>query len=663
MRTGLLASLKANVHRAFAIFFVTATVGTFAFAQKDYSIAEVQGDKNASPHEGESVRVSGIVTAVTRTGFFLQTPDDKADSNPKTSEGIFVFTKNSPPFDFIPGNIVTVTGTVEEYRPRNETGSPTVTEISHRLGQDAIKVESKGNALPKPIVLLPNDFAPNTSDELERYEGMRVAVVDMTVVAPTGGRVDIKTASAVSDGVFYGVLKGMARPMREPGLDVLEFNSLDEKERQELKSGAPQLQVFDGNPERLRVESSSQLITKSTDPGAEASKMGITGGTRSQPRPIDVPAGTILSPVTGVLHYASRAYTLILDRDPAPGVSSTIKPNPLPATNDRQFSVAGMNLENFFDDQDDPSIKEDVLTTEAFQMRLKKVSMAVRDVMKLPDVIGVEEVENLITLKRLAEKINLDAVAAGNPDPKYAAYLLDGNDGRGIDSGFLVKSSRIKVAEVKQFGKDEKFGNPSSNGEVYLNDRPPLMLRASIENTKAGKPFEFTVVVNHLKSFLGYSDPKQRDGVREKKKLQAEFLAKWVDARQKADPNERIILLGDFNFYQFNDGVMDVIGTIKGKPAGKDTVIITSDDLVARDLYDLVDSIDQKQRYSFVYDGSAQVLDHMLINQPLIKHVAGFGYARVNADYPEAYRNDDTRPVRFSDHDPAVAYFNLDERP
>ena len=99
MRTGSLASLKANVHRAFAIFFVVVAVGTFAFAQKDYSIGEIQGDKNTSPHEGENVRASGIVTAVTRTGFFLQTPDDKADGNPATSEGIFVFTKNAPPAD------------------------------------------------------------------------------------------------------------------------------------------------------------------------------------------------------------------------------------------------------------------------------------------------------------------------------------------------------------------------------------------------------------------------------------------------------------------------------------------------------------------------------------------------------------------------------------
>ncbi|MDQ3219691.1 MAG: nuclease, partial [Acidobacteriota bacterium] len=187
------------------------------------------------------------------------------------------------------------------------------------------------------------------------------------------------------------------------------------------------------------------------------------------------------------------------------------------------------------------------------------------------------------------------------------------------------------------------------------------MLRASIDDPKTDKPFEFTVVVNHMKSFLGYNDPKQQDNVRLKKRLQAEFLARLVQYRQKADPSERIILLGDFNAFQFNDGVVDMIGTIKGKPALKTEVLNASEDLVNPDLIDLVDVIDAKQRYSYSFDGNAQVLDHIIINEVLRKHTSGFGYARLNADFPQIYRNDATRLERFSDHDPAVAYFTFDD--
>lgn len=651
-----------RAQRYWILIAVCCVVFLFAHgisAQKQYSIAEIQGDKNISPHERESASVNGVVTARTRTGFFLQTPDDKVDANPATSEGIFVFTNKPPPADISPGNNVSITGTVEEYRPRNSQDSMSVTEISLRLGQDTIKVVSKGNALPKPSVLTTADFAPNTIDELEKYEGMRVAVPEMTVVASTGGRVDVKTASAVSDGVFFGVVKGIPRPYREPGLDIRDYLSTPNNDK--LKKDVPKLQIFDANPEVIRVDSNEQDWKPAGPPSLMTAlefAAGLTG-----PGVINAPSLAALANLTGVLHYTNGRYTIFLDYDKKLAASSTIKPNPLPVPTDRQFSIAGMNLENFFDDQDDPAIKEDVVAPEAFQKRLKKISMAVRDHLQMPDVIGTVEVENLATLKRLAEKINLDAVAAGKPNPKYEAYLVEGNDGRGIDVGFLVKSSRVKVLETKQFGKDDKFKHPGSGEDEFLNDRPPLMLRASIDDAKTGRPFEFTLIVNHLKSLLGYNDPKQMENVRMKKRLQAEFLAKYVQDRLKVNPNERIALLGDFNAFQFNDGVMDVIGTIKGKPAAKDEVLMPSDDLLNPDLTDLVDVINPKERYSYAFDGNAQVLDHILISDAFKKYIRGFGFARVNADYPESMRNDDTRVERYSDHDPAIAIFSLDAPP
>jgi predicted extracellular nuclease len=87
-----------------------------------------------------------------------------------------------------------------------------------------------------------------------------------------------------------------------------------------------------------------------------------------------------------------------------------------------------------------------------------------------------------------------------------------------------------------------------------------------------------------------------------------------------------------------------------------------SEDLVNPDLINLVDLIQADQRYSYSYDGNAQTLDHVLINQTMRKHVEGFGFARLNADFPEIYRNDQTRVERFSDHDAAVAYFSFDEK-
>ena len=85
-----------------------------------------------------------------------------------------------------------------------------------------------------------------------------------------------------------------------------------------------------------------------------------------------------------------------------------------------------------------------------------------------------------------------------------------------------------------------------------------------------------------------------------------------------------------------------------------------SEDLVNPDMTDLVELINAEQRYSYRFDGNGQVLDHILISNSLQNYIIGFGYARMNADFPESYRTDDNRAERFSDHDAAVAYFSID---
>jgi hypothetical protein len=76
-------------------------------------------------------------------------------------------------------------------------------------------------------------------------------------------------------------------------------------------------------------------------------------------------------------------------------------------------------------------------------------------------------------------------------------------------------------------------------------------------------------------------------------------------------------------------------------------------------LVDASESTPLADRYSYVFDGSAQTLDHVLFTQNLQPYFARVEHARVNADFPEVLRNDPARPERLSDHDPAVAYFRL----
>lgn len=609
----------------FILFFLTVFLSfSFAAVAKPRPISEIQGDKQLSPLEGKTVEVQGIVTARVRNGFYIQTPDGQDDKNPKTSEAVLVFTGKEPSSDATIGNLVEVSGTIVEFRPKSEPVTLPITEISIPRGEDGIKVISKNNELPKPVVLTAIDLdARGNLDGLERYEAMRVKITSLTVTAPTGGRNDEKTATSQTDGAFFGVLTGTLRPYREPGFEPFETLSLKPPKT---------IPVFDGNPELLRVDSDAQL-------GASA---------------IDVAAGATIKNLVGVLDYQYRAWTLYPDAASSPTISDNPAAKAVVAPQAGEFTIAAANLERFYDDTDEPSTDEPILTKEAFQNRLKKASIYIRDYLKTPDVLAVVEMENLATLKRLAEKINADA---NNAKVKYEAFIEDGNDLGGIDSGFLVNTARLSVVKTEQFYKEDVYKRPSDDKKVPVFDRPPFLLQASFKD--ADKNLTFTVIANHLKSLRGYFDA---DGdTRAKKKMQAEMMAQWIQKRQTASPNEPLILVGDFNAFQFNDGVVDVIGTMIGKPAPKEQVLLASEDLVNPDLTDLVNFIPREQRYSYVFAGNAQVLDHFLVNEAGKKHAARFGFARVNADFPEVYRNDANRPERISDHDAAIGYFSISE--
>ena len=110
---------------------------------------------------------------------------------------------------------------------------------------------STGNPLPAPDHADGGRHDPAGSiEQLEKFEGMRVHVDSLTVVGPTQGSIPEANATSTSNGVFYGVITGIARPFREPGIEVPD----------PLPPGSPCcVPRFDANPERLRVDSDGQL--------------------------------------------------------------------------------------------------------------------------------------------------------------------------------------------------------------------------------------------------------------------------------------------------------------------------------------------------------------------------------------------------------------------
>ncbi|TQC61204.1 endonuclease/exonuclease/phosphatase family protein, partial [Pantoea dispersa] len=150
----------------------------------------------------------------------------------------------------------------------------------------------------------------------------------------------------------------------------------------------------------------------------------------------------------------------------------------------------------------------------------------------------------------------------------------------GIDVGFLVKTAqvgagiaRVEVVSVSQEGKATTWTEPSGTVSL-LNDRPPLLLKAVVHFAD-GRALPLTVVEVHQRSLNGAeTDDASGQRIRAKRQAQAVFLANLLQARQAADPSEQLLVMGDFNAFEFNDGYVDAMGTITGLPAADAQTVV-----------------------------------------------------------------------------------------
>ena len=147
--------------------------------------------------------MTGVRATGSSKGYWIQDPNP--DSNPATSEGLFVFTSSAP--TVATGDSVLVSGKVQDFYPlaSGDTVATTSNLSITEIDQTSVSVLSSGNPLPAPIVLGPNTvpdtYAPDLGggniestpiqparsalDFYESIEGMRVEVDNARVVGPS----------------------------------------------------------------------------------------------------------------------------------------------------------------------------------------------------------------------------------------------------------------------------------------------------------------------------------------------------------------------------------------------------------------------------------------------------------------------------------------------
>lgn len=290
------------------------------------------------------------------------------------------------------------------------------------------------------------------------------------------------------------------------------------------------------------------------------------------------------------------------------------------------LTVATQNLFRFYDTHDDPSRRDSVLTPASYRQKIEKTAWYMSHELGCPDIVAVQEVENIRVLKHLAAEACLK-------QHSYAAHLLEGNDFSGMDVGFLL-SKKLNVRHVRQLGANAR----QKGGYARLFDRPPLLLE--LANTWCGLK-SISLVVVHNRSFKGLKTAETSKRVRKKRVQQAEWLGEWVAAQEKSQPGAALILLGDFN--AMPNGLE--LESMQKRATSSRRFLLNS----------LALKIPEAERYSYRFRGNKQAIDHIFITANLVPLVSNAFYTRFNT----VWGSTEAQAKRISDHEGMVAQFDF----
>ncbi|MCD9901444.1 endonuclease/exonuclease/phosphatase family protein [Streptomyces sp. MT29] len=560
-------------------------------------IHDIQGTTRVSPLDGTAVTgVPGTVIGVRTTGsrgFWIQ--GTAPDGDARTSEGLFVYTGSAAPAVKV-GDAVLVSGKVAEYYPG--TGTQSITQLT----APRTTVLSSGNTLPAPVVLdarsVPGRYVPSAGggaidalplepkryalDLYEALEGARVQIADTRV---TG-------ATTAYDEIWVTV-KSKENPTRRGGTLYASYT--------------------DQNTGRLKV--------MSLDP--------------AQPIPTANVGDVLKGRTTGVLDYASYGGYNVQATELGTHVDKKLRREVTRKQKKDELAVATYNVENL--DAADPQAKFDTLA-EGIAVNLSS-----------PDIVSLEEIQDdngpvndgtvgsEATLKRFTDAI----VAKGGPRYTWR-YIAPENNKDGGEPGGNIRNVLLYNAQRVSFA-DRPGGDATTPVQavktrkgVQLSVSPGRINPASPAWEASRKPLvgEFTfrgkpvfVIGNHFGSKGGdqplhgrYQEPNRSS---ESKRIQqAAEVNAFVTSLLKADKSAQVVALGDFNDFEFSP-------TFTALTQGKV-------------LKPLIKTLPASERYSYVFDGNSQTLDHILTS-PAVRRF-DYDVVHINAEFAD----------QASDHDPQV---------
>ncbi len=522
--------------------------------------------------------------------------DPTGDGDPQSSDGIFVYTSSAPKVKT--GECVLV-GSAEatEYYEKTELTTP------RSLKTLSIDLCGDGSLATAPAPLP----APNVDPEslLEQFEGMVVAFERL-----------------------QGVVQGPTKRFSNGNVEI----ALIAEEALPFVQGG---RVFQSNP-----DDAAGLIFLGNGLGAELP--AAAWGDRVQVR-----AAEPGRPVLAVIDYSFGKYVLL----PLPGqeieVLSRHGSKEQTAEPDAgtfrvcSFNVLGLGrgLNQLRDAAD-------------YEAALRQRAAAIAGGLQSCEIVGLQETgkpedaENLARVLTEVSGLDYSAVAFAGPGTASADFPLT--------NSLLVREDRVTVLNAKNEQACTRFSfsvrlvpGQCPARLLPLFSRPPLVADLLVRGPW-GEDYPLTVVVNHWRSKRGDESVNVVH-----RTLQAEHVASIVQARLDTDPDAHVVVLGDLNDFEASKPVE----TLRHGPEPADGAAREPGRVL---LWHAFDALPLLERYTYIFNGGSQTLDHLLLTPGLTPDFGGMDIAHINADFPIAQPGGtegvpgDSAVYGSSDHDPLV---------
>ncbi|OQA20060.1 MAG: hypothetical protein BWY63_01588 [Chloroflexi bacterium ADurb.Bin360] len=338
--------------------------------------------------------------------------------------------------------------------------------------------------------------------------------------------------------------------------------------------------------------------------------------------------------ITGVLGYQFSKYTLLVDSTfTFATVDNADVPYTAPAldTTKAEVDICYFNVENLFDNLDDgagdwgdwapgyptPGSAAGLATYNA---KLAKVATAIATRLQSCMVVGVEEMEG-------KQQVYNDLAAAlhtADASHTWTGIYVESGDSRDISQGFLYRNDVTLLS-----GPTPVSGSPYT-GWVADSTLNFVRVPASAEfRFHAGQPQQLDVILYavHFKS-KGSSASCSTPDCTDKRELEAADMRDILAHHQTA--GEFAIAGGDYN---------DTFGS---SPIN----ILDASTSLYSPYYDL----GAAERWSYVFNGESEVLDHIYMTKNLLYATSGWNHAfnpvHINADFPSTEHASDHDPLR-----------------